>query len=404
VPGGPRRILYVHHRPELGGAPSSLAQLLEGLDRTRFEPEVFCPEGAAAHLFRSVGATVHVGPVAAFTHIWASIYSGRRWILLGRELIRLLPHIDRFSRVLRSGRYDLVHLNDSPLLAAGLLARRAGLPVVWHLRSALATEGRGWRARLVRGTIRRVAAASIAINENVARAFDVGAEVIPNTVDLQRFRPSDSRRAKEQLGYDPERPIVAFFGFVYPSKGYREFIQAAALLRARGVEATYLIVGGDIRGEEFYSTRLGQALVLLGLTRNYEDDAKQLVSRLGVEDCVRFVAYTPDIARLYQATDVVVAPSRGPEVGRPVLEGQASGCAVVASGTVDGAGLVIPDETGILVPRRSPDVLAAALEELVRDADLRARLGAAARRHAVACFDARTNVERVMAIYDRVLS
>lgn len=400
----PARILYVHHRPELGGAPSSLAQLLNGLDRERFEPEVFCPEGAAAHLFRSTGATVHVGPVAAFTHIWASTYTGRRWLLFARELVRLAPHIDRFNRVLRAQEYDLVHLNDSPLVAAGWLARRAGLPVVWHLRSALATDGRGWRAQLVRGTIRRVAAASIAINENVASAFDVGAEVIPNTVDLDRFRPGDTRGAKEELGYDPERPIVAFFGFVYPSKGYREFIQAAALLHARGVEATYLIVGGDVRGEEFFSTTLGKSLVMLGLTRNYEHEAKEMVAQLGLGDSFSFVAYTPDITRLYQATDVVVAPSRGPEVGRPVLEGQASGCAVVASGTVDGAGLLVPEETAVLVPRRSPDVLAAALEGLVLDPERRVRLGRAARRHAVESFDARRNVDRVMAIYDRVLA
>jgi hypothetical protein len=40
----------VHHRPQLGGAPSSLAQLIANLDR-RFEPHVYCPDGPAARLF-----------------------------------------------------------------------------------------------------------------------------------------------------------------------------------------------------------------------------------------------------------------------------------------------------------------------------------------------------------------
>src|SRR5207245_9361335 len=77
-------ILYVHHRPQLGGAPSSLAQLIRNLD-PRFEPHVFCPEGPAAELFAAVGAKVHTGAVSIFAHAWDSPYVGLRWRLLGRE-------------------------------------------------------------------------------------------------------------------------------------------------------------------------------------------------------------------------------------------------------------------------------------------------------------------------------
>src|SRR5207244_5867924 len=90
----PRRdripILYVHHRPQLGGAPSSLAQLIRQLD-TRFEPHVFCPEGSAVELFREAGATVHTGDVSIFAHVWDSPYEGLRWLVLGRELAALPP-------------------------------------------------------------------------------------------------------------------------------------------------------------------------------------------------------------------------------------------------------------------------------------------------------------------------
>src|SRR5690348_6928481 len=52
-------ILFVHHRSELGGAPTSLSYLIANLDRDRFDPHVYCPPGPAAKLFESVGATVH---------------------------------------------------------------------------------------------------------------------------------------------------------------------------------------------------------------------------------------------------------------------------------------------------------------------------------------------------------
>ena len=98
---GPTPILFVHHRSELGGAPASLSYLIRELDRSRYEPHVYCPSGPAADLFREAGAVVHEGEVSAFTHIWASTYSGRRWLLLARELLRL-PQPGEHSRLQRS--------------------------------------------------------------------------------------------------------------------------------------------------------------------------------------------------------------------------------------------------------------------------------------------------------------
>src|SRR6266516_882463 len=212
-------VLYVHHRSELGGAPASLSYLIRELDRDVFDAHIYCPPGPAAELFRQSGATVHTGPVAGFTHIWASTYRGRRWLLFLRELGLLPQHVIRFRRTLRRGRYELVHFNDSPLIPAAWLARREGLPVVWHLRSALPEGGLDRRSDLIRNAIRRLATTSIAINHDVAGVFEVGSTVVPNSVDLQRFRPGDQTQAKAALGLPPDLPVVSFFGFVYPSKG-----------------------------------------------------------------------------------------------------------------------------------------------------------------------------------------
>ncbi len=400
----PVPILYVHHRPELGGAPTSLFYLIRQLDRTRFEPHVYCPPGPVTDLFREAGAVVHEGPASGFTHIWASTYSGRRWLLFLRDTARLPAHLIRFRRALRARPFRLVHLNDSPLLAAGWLAHRAGIPVVWHLRSALPGSGRDRRSRLIRRAIKRYGTASIAINEDVARVFDVGSEIVPNSVDLQRFRPGDAVEAKREAEIDHTRATVAYFGFIYPSKGFEDFIRAAALLKSRGGSAEYLIVGGPVRGEEFFSTRIGSMLEWLGLVEDYDHRAKRLVAKLGLEGDVRFIPFTPNPGLLYQASDVVVAPSRGPELGRPVLEAAAAGRAIIASGSLQGAGLILPDETGYLIPRRSPDVLAAMLNRLIGSPGLRDQMGRNARRHAEANFDAAINAARVTQLYERILA
>jgi glycosyltransferase involved in cell wall biosynthesis len=401
VTGRPTPVLFVHHRRELGGSPQSLYYLLRALDRDRFEPHVYCPPGPAAGLFEDAGATVHTGRAAGFTHIWASTYRGRRWLLLGRELANLPGHAVDFRRVLKSNTFGLVHLNDSPLIPAALMARRAGIPIVWHLRSALPTEG--VRSRMMRRVVSRFSAAAIAISEDVSASFGIPAAVVPNPVDLDQFRPGDAASAKQTLGLPPDRPLVSFFGYIYPLKGFRDFIESAALLRARGVDASFLIVGGDVRGEVFFGSLLGRALRELGLAQNYEFEARRLVRELGLEEVVRFVPFTRETAPLYQASDVIVAPSRGPELGRPVIEAAASGRAVIASGSLGGAGLMVPGETGYLVPKRSPNMIAVALEWLITDVPTRERLAGNARRYAEVEFSADRAAERVMRVYDKVL-
>src|SRR5438874_2492535 len=404
MPERPRTpVLFVHHRSELGGAPASLSYLIRELDDTQFEAHIYCPPGPAAELFRQAGAKVHTGPVAGFTHIWASTYRGRRWLLFLRELGLLPPHVLRFRRTLRRHRFELVHFNDSPLIPAAWLARRESLPVVWHLRSALPDGGLDRRSELVRTAIRRFATTSIAINHDVAGVFGVDSTVVPNSVDLDRFRPGDQEAAKAALGLPPERPVVSYFGFIYPSKGFQEFIEAAAQLRDRGLDASYLIVGGAVRGEEFFRTVIGRGLQLADLTRNYESEAKRLVDQLGLSDVVRFIPFTQDTANLYQASDVVVAPSRGPELGRPVIEAAASGVPVVASGSRTGGGVVVPGETGVLVPDYGVGSIADAVADLLRDADRRHSLGRTARAHAEENFDPARNARRIESIYLEIL-
>jgi glycosyltransferase involved in cell wall biosynthesis len=399
----PVPVLFVHHRSELGGAPESLSYLIRELDRQQFEPHVYCPPGPAADLFREAGAKVHTGAVAGFTHIWASTYRGRRWLLFGRELVRLPGHARQFRKTLRRHRFELVHFNDSPLIPAAAIAKREHLPVVWHLRSALPDGGRDRRSAFIRSAIERLATTSVAINEDVSAVFGVGSTIVPNSVDLERFRPGEAAEAKRRLGLPADLPVVSFFGFIYPSKGFREFIEAAAQLRREGVEASYLIVGGAVRGEEFFRTIVGRSLELADLTRDYESEAKHLVNDLELGDVVRFIPFTQDTADLYRASDLVVAPSQGPELGRPVIEAAASGVPVVASGSRTGGGVVLPDRTGVLVHDFGVQTLAEAIAELLRDSQRRRSLGTEARAHAERMFDPSSNARRIETIYRHIL-
>ena len=398
-------ILYVHHRPELGGAPRSLGYLLESLDRDRFEPHVYCPPGAAAQLFTDLGAIVHEHPVAAFTHIWASSYRGRRWLMLGPEGRRLIPHLRSLAQVLDEYKFPLVHLNDSPLIPAGYLARRHGARIVWHVRGALAGGGEDFRSRQILRSIGSLADSVIAINESVAEHFRSLPQltVIHNSVDLERFSPRDVRQARIEAGLDPDRPTVGFFSYIYPLKGYPEFIETARICADRGSDAQFIMVGSGVRDDAFFRTPQGRLLSAAHFVSNHEQIAHDLARSLELDDVVRFIPFTLHPELLYAASDVVVSPSQGPELGRSLIEAAATGRPVVASGSLTGGGVVIPGETGLLVPGSDPGAIADATLELLESPELRREMGLRARAHAEEQFDRVRNGERVQEIYEQVL-
>ena len=396
-------ILYVHHRPQLGGAPSSLAQLIANLD-PRFEPHVFCPEGPAAELFAAVGATVHTGDVSIFAHAWDSPYEGLRWLVLGREVSALPGHLHQLERLMRTHHFPLVHLNDSPLLPAARVAHRHGAKVVWHLRSALAGEGRDHRSRAIATLMERWGDAAIAIDSDVAARFpiDLPVTIVHNSVSLPvAANGSNGRRA---LGLPEDRVAIGFAGFVRRQKGWPELVEAAEILVADEVPAHFVIMGGGVRPPEYFRTLRGRALAATNLLTDEESAIKELVAAKGLERDFSFLPFTAQTGEIYSALDIVTFPNQGVGLGRPVLEAAMYGKPVVASGSRDGAGVLLPGRTGVLLDDSSPQGIAAALRLLVADPELRRRLGEAAVEHARERFDPAANARKVEAVYDELLA
>ena len=106
-----------------------------------------------------------------------------------------------------------------------------------------------------------------------------------------------------------------------------------------------------------------------------------------------------ELARLYAGAAVVACPSRREGFGMACLEAMAYGKPVVASAVGGLLDLVVDGETGLLVPPRDPQALRAALERLLADAELRHRLGAAARERAAAEFSWDSAIKRLRLAY-----
>jgi glycosyltransferase involved in cell wall biosynthesis len=116
-----------------------------------------------------------------------------------------------------------------------------------------------------------------------------------------------------------------------------------------------------------------------------------------------FLPFTADTGEIYSALDVVTFPNQGVGLGRPVLEAATYGKPVVASGSRDGAGILLPGRTGFLLDDARPERIASALRELIAEPRLRERLGSAALDHARERFDPVRNARAVEAVYDELL-
>jgi glycosyltransferase involved in cell wall biosynthesis len=386
------RVLFVHHRPQPSGAARSLALLVAALPDA-WDAHVLAPGGGAARLFEEAGATVHRAPVPAFAHTWDVQYRGLRWLVALREAAWLPGHARALRRVLRATAPDVVHVNDGVMLASGVLASRAGFPVVWHLRSSLAHGGRDARSRRISRLIDRHGDAAVAIDRDVAStyALRLPLEVIANPVRVDPGEPAD-------LGVPAGRLAVGYFGYLRRQKGWPQLLEALRLLADRDVPVQGVFVGGGVRPSSAFRGPRGRLLRALGVP-DEEADLERSIRERGLADRVTRVPFTDDVGAVLRALDVVVFPNQGAGLGRPVLEAAAYGLPVVASGSPDGGGVLDPGVTGILLPAGTPTALADALAELAADGELRSRLGAAARARVATPEEA---AERVVRVWESV--
>lgn len=131
-----------------------------------------------------------------------------------------------------------------------------------------------------------------------------------------------------------------------------------------------------------------------------------LAKALGIREIIQFVGrVTYDhVPQELRKLDVYVALSRIESFGVAIIEAGACGLPVVVS---DAGGLpevVIDGETGLVVPREDPEAAAAALYKLVLDADLRSRMGQAARTHVASHYTWQDNVKQMIELYEWVIA
>ena len=409
-----RRILYVHHCPDLGGASLSLLALIDRLDRRLYEPRVLFNSlpGQAMEPFLERGIPVFQDErITTYPHgqgAWMGLRGLRPWEMVTRAL-QVKPSARRFRRFLEQHPCDLVHLNSSVQLPAAIGAKAAGIPLIWHVREELHPGYLGVRRAWLRHCIDRYADAVVVISEvNAGQLIPSDrVKVVYNFVDFERFDRSISGEAfRRRLGLPADRPIIGMLGGVVHSKGADVFVEAAERVLRERSDPLFLVAGLPPTGEEspvLLKRMLRRLLEGSGIVASVERRVRRLMSRRGLAESVRFVGMRRDVPEMLAACALVVWPATVSHFARPIIEAGAMALPVVASDFPSSRELVRPGGTGVLVPPSDARALAVAIARLLDGPGEARRMGEEAYRLARQRYDAVRNAQTVIALYERLL-
>lgn len=344
---GPLRVLFLTTSMPVGGAETILVELVRGLDRARFAPELCCLK--------------ELGPLGVCLTDEIPVYCD----LLGHKYD--VGVLGRLIRLLRRRKTDvLVTVGAGDKMFWGRIAARlAGVSVVLS-----ALHSTGWPDRI--GRLNRwltpMTDAFIAVADAHGQylveqeGFPVAKVcVIRNGVDTGRFGPGRGGRAlRAKLGIPPAAPIAGIVAALRPEKNHELFLAAARQVGDQLPLARFVIVGDGPRRPAIVTA----------------------ARRFGIADRVHFLGTRRDIPAVLDMLDVFVLSSHQEAFPVSILEAMACRLPVVAT-RVGSVGESVSDgETGFLVEPGDARGMASGIARLLRD-PARARAMGMAGRDAV---------------------
>ena len=360
------RILFVIENECFGGGERAFAQLINGLDRSRFEFYAACLTGQP-------GSEAFTGEISGAATV------------IGLDLRRLvsLSAFSSLKRIIRENQIRLIHSQGPRADFYSRLAARAagGTAIVSTVATPVEEYNVGFARKAVYKALDRFAGSSvsrfIAVADHIARKLVSGRGLpagkvtrIYNGVDAAEFlcRPDQGAEARAAYSIPADCFLAATFCRLSWEKGLFHFIEAAkkiadgGALPAGGIK--YLVAGAG----------------------PLEADLKEKVESLCLNNNFVFPGFIEDVRPLLSAADVFVLPSFREGFPMSVIEAMTMAKPVIAS-NIEGINESVSDgESGLLVPPKNSAALADAIAALFKDRARAAEMGRRGREIAVAKF------------------
>lgn len=371
------KFLFTSAYSGLGGGESIQLTLAEELARRGIEAQLLVrEEGEFAKRWRQLGQKVHIVPFRPVSVYFVPTLTARS------------NAVGQFAAVARDETIQIVHGDYHSLPYAVEAACGLGIPCIWNCM--------GWWFRpkpWQYGFFQKISG-HFALSEVVREGFIDGKPfmepqemcVLHPGVHTDRFRPirDAATRATVRGKFQIEEgaPLVLHVGRFQDVKGHDTFQEIARMVAKAKPETRFLVAGENLQNaaDAEYQRRILRTT-----------EAEPLL-----KDRIIYAGFVSDIQYLYAAADVAVCPSRFESYGMANLEAMACGVPVVSTDRGGPRETVVEGETGFLVPPRDAAKYAERVLQLLGDPELRARMGAAGRRHVEAHFSIRRSTDRFL--------
>ena len=302
--------------------------------------------------------------------------------------------LNRFARLLRERRIEVVHTHDFYTNVFGMLgATLARVPA----RVASRREIVGWRTpaqkRVERFAYRfahEIVANAEAVKDQLAREGVPAAKVnvVYNGMDMRRIKVgSDARRAETlaELGVaaPPEAHVVTIVANMHhPVKDQRTFLRAARRVSEAQPQTAFVLAGeGELK-----------------------DELQGFAAGLGLGESAFFTGRCAQVAELLAASDVCVLSSVSEGFSNSILEYMAARRPVVATDVGGAREAIVEGETGFLVRAGDDEAMAERITGLLHDAEKRRAMGERGRRIVEEKFSCEAQLRRMESLYERLLA
>lgn len=396
-----KKILYCEGNTDssVGGSHFSLFYLVEGLDKSHYDPiVVFHRDNRLIPMYREAGLDTRIfsirqpfrfsNKVLSFPVLNWPLRVLQAMVNLWRMV--LVPAV-RCALYLRANHVDLVHLNNTIIRNHHWMlgATLAGAKCVSHERGI--NEHISWFSHLMVKNLAAIICISHAVRDNlVRRGVDTKKLVVVyNALDANRVHvKADSLEVRKRHQIEADSLVIGMVGNIKEWKGQDIVIRAIGHLRERWPRLRCLLVG-DTALEDKY----------------FEDRLRLLVTKLGVDENIIFTGYQANVADYMNAMDVVIHASITPEpFGRVLLEAMALKKPLVGANAGAVPEIIQHGETGMLSAPGDDQMLARHVAELLQDPNLARVMGEKGFLRLLQEFGIKSNVFGTQALYERIFS
>jgi glycosyltransferase involved in cell wall biosynthesis len=389
-------VLFLHSQIGFAADSAIHAHLMRHLDRDRFVVHVACSRGDGSVTRPSLARIAEIPDIRLRPTYFAPGFRHRSLTTVLKQFRATtafpMDFVSLRNYVLRED-IRIIHGTDRPRDAvyALSLARLTGAKAVVHVHVAWSD---GYSAPAKWGVRRADAVFSISrfVTDTIVATGTPRERVhtILNGIDPSKWDPHiEGGGVRRELGIPPDAALLVSVSRLFGQKGQRELLRALARVRADVPNVWLLIVGAD-------------ALEVHG--SSFTEELKLLARDLRVGERVLFAGERSDIPQVMAACDVYSMPSFEEPFGLVFLEAMAMQRPVAA---VDNGGtpeVVEHGRSGLLAAPGDVDAYARNIVTLLRDPELRARMGTYGRARVLEYFNAQRMARDAGEAYEAILT